>query len=49
MVWACDETRGTNAVRVLMKMNVEGKRGRDLNIYKQIIIIDLLLITSNIL
>jgi hypothetical protein len=28
MIWACDEVRGTKAIRVVMKMKIEGKRGR---------------------
>jgi hypothetical protein len=28
MVWTCDETRGTNAISVVLKMNVKGIWGR---------------------
>jgi len=29
MVWVCDEARGNENSRVIMQMNVEGKRGRE--------------------
>jgi hypothetical protein len=34
IVWAYDEAKGTKAIRVIMKINVEGKRGREKSINK---------------